>query len=138
LHFPAFSVKVVRHKNRDYFLGGLWKTSAGQAISWRTIRTAERSAVTLSQVPVRDSIMTCAFDEALSRIKIVPDFTPELVGKKVALMPQLPPGATLSPQVVLELKVNCPVTLMEEMVSAVAPLFVKVTVSGALVVPTAC
>ena len=92
---------------------------------------------TAPQVPVPDSIMTCGFEEALSRMEMVPDFTPELVGEKVTLMTHLPRGATLWPQV-LELRLNWSVTFMEEMASVVPPLLVRVTVSGLLVVPTRC
>jgi hypothetical protein len=73
-------------------------------------------------------------DDALSIIEIVPDFVPWLVGEKVTFIAQLAPGATVVPQV--EFKLNGPLRVVEEMVSAVAPVFVRVTVCAELVVPT--
>jgi hypothetical protein len=51
-------------------------------------------------------------------------------------MAQLAPGATLEPQ--LEVIPNWPFTAMEAMLSLLLPELVRVTVRGALVVPTVC
>ena len=81
--------------------------------------------------------MTCGFDEALSRIVIVPDFGPRVCGEKVTLMAQFAAGATDDPQVV-ELMANWPFDVIEEIVSVVLPVLVSLTVCGVLVVPTVC
>jgi hypothetical protein len=48
---------------------------------------------------VPSSSITCGFDEALSMMVIVPCAAPCFVGENVALIVQLAPAATLSPQV---------------------------------------
>jgi hypothetical protein len=58
------------------------------------------------------------------------------VGVKVTLMMQLAPAATLAPQVLVWAKFPLAVTLV--MFKAALPVFVRVTVWDALVVPTAC
>jgi hypothetical protein len=87
-------------------------------------------------VPVPDSSITCGFDDALSFIVTVPDFTPADVGENVTLMTQFAPAATLDPQV--EVIPNWPAAFIAEIFSAVLPLLVSFTVCGALVVPVFC
>src|ERR1700730_18002771 len=87
-------------------------------------------------VPVPRSSITCGFDEALSMIEIVPCFAPFCVGEKVALIVQVPAGATLVLQV--EVRLNSGLAFIEAILSALAPAFVRVTVCGGLVVPMAC
>jgi len=64
----------------------------------------------------------------------VPDFGPFDCGENVTLIAQFAPAATLVPQV--EVMPNWPVAFMEEIVSAVLPVLVRMTVCGGLVVPT--
>ena len=69
-------------------------------------------------------------------IEIVPDFGPFVFGENVTLIVQFAPAATLVPHV--DVIPNWPAAFIEEMVSAILPVLVRVTVCGALVVPTAC
>jgi hypothetical protein len=73
-------------------------------------------------------------DEALSIIVTVPLALPVVVGLKTVVMVQLPPEATLDPQVLRAW--NRPLTLIEAMDKATDPVLVRVTVCGELVVPT--
>ena len=81
-------------------------------------------------------MMTCGFEDALSRIVTVPCFIPCVCGEKVTLMLQFAPEGTVEPQV--EVMPNWPVIFMEEIFSGVAPVLVRVTVCGRLVVPCCC
>ena len=83
-----------------------------------------------------ESSITCGLEDALSMIETVPDLGPCVFGEKVTLILQLAPAATLMWQV--EVMANWPAAFIEEMFSAVLPVFVSVTVCGALVVPVAC
>lgn len=56
-------------------------------------------------MPLPESSITCAFDDALSVIETSPDFDPAVCGEKVTLIEQLAPGATCTGQVV-ELRLN--------------------------------
>ena len=59
------------------------------------------------------------------------------MGENVALlMVQFAPAVTVAPQV--EVMPNSALAFIDLIVSAVEPLFVRVTVSGELFVPTAC
>jgi hypothetical protein len=80
--------------------------------------------------------MTWGFDDALSLIVTVPDFSPFDLGEKVTLMVQLSAGATADPQV--EFMPNWPVVFIEEIFSSVLPVLVRVTIWGWLVVPADC
>src|SRR5438552_3136691 len=70
---------------------------------------------------------------ALSVIASVPASGPAAVGVKVTLMAQLPPAATLDPQVLVSAKL--PVTVMPEIAKGADAEFVRVAVSEGLVVP---
>ena len=59
---------------------------------------------------------------------------PVTVGVKVTLMVQLPPAATLAPQVLVWAK--SPLAATPVMFKAALPVLYSVTVCGALVVPT--
>src|SRR5579862_5126214 len=80
--------------------------------------------------------MTCGFDEALSMMVIVPCLAPFCVGENVTLIVHFAPAATFAPQ--LEVTANSALAFIDAIFSAVVPVFVRVTVCGALVVPTAC
>ena len=95
-----------------------------------------RRSASSVQSPIPESSITCGLEEALSTIETVPDFGPCVFGEKATLILQLAPAATLLRQV--EVMANWPATFMEEMFSAVLPVFVSVTLCGALVLPAAC
>jgi len=97
------------------------------------VRLAGESVTT---VPAPASSIICGLLDALSATEIVPDLVPLLFGEKVALIVQFAPAATLLPHD--ELMPNWPSTFIEEMVSAVVPVLVSVTVRGVLVLPTSC
>jgi|GEM_PF-3025937 len=64
---------------------------------------------------------------------IVPCCAPCFVGEKVALIVQFAPAATLDPQV--DVTANSALAFMEEILRAVVPVLVSLTVCGLLVVP---
>jgi hypothetical protein len=74
--------------------------------------------------------------EALSLIVSVLAFAPCDFGEKVTLMVQFAPAATLVPQ--LEVTPNWAEAFMDEILSAVSPVLVKVTLWAVLLAPTAC
>jgi hypothetical protein len=78
--------------------------------------------------------MNCGLEEALSEIVTVPAALPELCGLKITLISHRAPAATLLPQV-LDWR-NGPATLSAEIDKAADPVLVRVTLCGALVVPT--
>ena len=83
-------------------------------------------------LPVR--LIFCGLSAALSVMLIVPVKRPGIVGVKVTLMVQLAPAARLLPQLLVWKKFKLATMLV--MVNAALPLFVSVTGSGRLVVPT--
>ncbi len=89
-------------------------------------------------VPVPESEIVRGLPAALSVMVITPERAPAAAGAKVTRMAQLAPAATLAPQVSLLPKSPglAPPSVRLEMWSCVPPLFVRVTVSGPLVVPT--
>ena len=87
-----------------------------------------------SYVPVPEISITCGLVEAPSMMVIVPDFKPLAVGENVALMVQFAPAPTVAPQ--FEVMPNSSLAFIDLIVSAVEPLFVSVTVSGELFLPT--
>jgi hypothetical protein len=82
--------------------------------------------------------MTCGFEDAVSRIVTVPFLFPIASGLKATLMAQLAPGATLVLHVVPLFRLNCPCTEMDEIDNVLAPLFVRITACGLLVVLRSC
>src|ERR1017187_2374932 len=91
----------------------------------------------LTTVPVPNSSTTCGFEDALSLMVTAPVLVPCTRGVKVAVIVQLPPGATLPWQVVFALN-WLPLKLTDEIVNGDVPLFVSVAIIGALVVPISC
>src|SRR5579863_6945966 len=77
--------------------------------------------------------ITCGLMEALSTIDTAPFCIPLVSGAKVTVIEQFPPAGTLLGQV--SVISNWPLALIEEMDKADAPLLVRVTVCGLLVVP---
>ena len=66
---------------------------------------------------------------------IVPCLAPFCVGENVALIVHFAPAATLAPQV--DVTANSVLAFIDAILSALLPVFVRVTVCGALVVSTA-
>lgn len=85
-------------------------------------------------VPAPKTSIICGLVDALPTIEIVPPKLPCVAGEKVMLRSQVPPGATLLPQV--EVALYGFVAAIEERERGVVPLFVSETACGALVVPT--
>jgi len=83
-------------------------------------------------VPLRETI--CGLPAALSLMDTSPVRVPVAVGVKVTLMVQLAAAATLPPHVLLAAK--SPLATMLEIARGPVPLFVSITICGALVVPT--
>lgn len=76
---------------------------------------------------------TCGLPAASSVMVSVPVRVPVAVGVKVTLISQLAPAATEAPQVLVSAKSPLTATLL--MVNGALPVFVRVTVCGALVMP---
>jgi hypothetical protein len=76
----------------------------------------------------------------LSAMEIEAERLPVAVGLKATAIAQLPPAATLEPQVLLCEKspAAAPAMLMPVTVSAAVPVFESVRLCVALVVPTSC
>jgi hypothetical protein len=89
-------------------------------------------------IPVPESEMICGLPSAFSAIVSVAARVPAAVGPKITLMLQLTPGATLAPQVSLSVKSPgfAPLTEITMFCSGVPPWEVRVTLCGALKVPT--
>jgi hypothetical protein len=85
-------------------------------------------------VPVPDKLTVWGLPAALSTIVTVPVRVPATVGENVTLIVQLPPGATLAPQVLLCAKSPDAAWLVID--SGPVPVLVSVTVRALLVVPT--
>ena len=81
--------------------------------------------------PVPLSEIVCGLLPALSTKVTEPTALPAVVGVKVTLMVQVPPAATGEPQVLVCAKGA--VAVIEDRFRAAVPLFVTVTVCGALV-----
>jgi hypothetical protein len=79
-------------------------------------------------------VTVCGLPAALSVMVTAPVRVPVAVGVNVTLIVQLPPTATKLPQVFVCPK--SPLAAILEMLSDEIPMFVNVTVSAALVVPT--
>ena len=77
-------------------------------------------------MPVPSTSITWGLVEALSMIVIVPCFAPFWVGENVTLIVQFAPAATLVPQV--EVTANSALAFIEAILSALLPVFVRVTV----------
>jgi len=82
-----------------------------------------------------DRVTVCGLVFALSVMVSVPVLVPVAVGVKVIPIVQPPPAGTPDPHVLL-LTAKSPLAAMVAIVSGAPWLFVSVTVSGALVVPT--
>src|SRR5438105_592416 len=94
---------------------------------------------TTGAVPFPLSIMICGLPPALSATDSVPVRAPEAVGVKVTLMVQFPPAAKVAGFMGQELApvlvaAKSPEAANELIVKAAAPVFVSVSVIGALVV----
>jgi hypothetical protein len=87
-------------------------------------------------MPVPDRLMVCGLSRALSVIVTAPARVPVVVGANLMLIWQLDPIARDDLQVVVRVKLPLMAVLM--LLSAAVPVFVKVTVCAALVVPTVC
>jgi hypothetical protein len=87
-------------------------------------------------VPIR--LTFCGLPPPLSLIEIDADLLPLADGANVTLIKQLPPAATLVPQVFVCAKSLGfrPVTEMLMILIATLPLFVRVILFARLVVPT--
>src|SRR5581483_4069734 len=87
-------------------------------------------------VPVR--LTNCGLPPPLSAIETEALRAPIAVGVKVTVIVQLPPPTTLVPQVLVCMKSPglVPVRVIPVIVRVCAPTLVRVTVCGALVVPT--
>src|SRR5437870_4396548 len=92
--------------------------------------------ITYFPLPLR--LICCGLPAALSVIETAAVLEPVAVGLNVTLMAQLAPAATVLPQLLVWVKSPplVPVMPMAEMVSGAVPEFVRVTVFGAVVVPT--
>ena len=88
----------------------------------------------LTSVPVPNRWMVCVGGPALSLMVITPVRSPITVGVNVAVIMQDAPTATLLPQVLVWVKF--PFAVMLLVVRGSVPLFLRVTVFPALVVPT--
>ena len=86
--------------------------------------------------PVPDSEMDCGLSAALSVIVTAPVRCPATVGVNVTEIVHLAFGATVAPQSFVAEK--SPLATMPDIVSGAVPLFVNVTVCGALVVKSTC
>jgi hypothetical protein len=91
-------------------------------------------SVAAAATPVPFSDTACGLAAALSVIEIEPVGVPAAVGVKVTEMVQLAPAATLVPQVLVSAKLDEAAILL--IVRVAVPVFFKVTVWAALVVPT--
>lgn len=86
--------------------------------------------------PVPDNVVLSGLDDALVVKVNEADLAPSVVGVKVTLTTQLLPIAKLVPQGLLEIAKSpafAPVSAMLVIVTADGPVFVSVTVCGALV-----
>ena len=73
---------------------------------------------------------------ALSMIEIAPCFVTFCVGENVTLIEHFAPAATLAPHV--DVTPNSLLAFIDAILSALLPVFVRLTVCGGLMVPTAC
>jgi hypothetical protein len=85
--------------------------------------------------PLPARLIVCGLPTALSAMVTEPYRLPGAVGVKVTVIAHAAPAATLAPQVLVWAK--SPLAVMPVMVKAATPVFVKVAVRGALVLPTA-
>ena len=90
-------------------------------------------------MPVPVKVTVCGDPGALSVIVIDAFRPPATLGENVTTMLQLPPAATVVPQLLLWVKSAglAPVTVMLLTASGTLPVFDSVTVRAVLVVPTA-
>ena len=87
-------------------------------------------------MPMPISSITCGLVEALSMIEIVPCFAPFCVGENVTLIVHFAPAAMLAPQV--DVTANSALVFMDAILTALLPVFVRLTICAGRVVPTAC
>ena len=91
-----------------------------------------------SYVPIPVSVTGCGLPPPSSRILTTAFRAPAAVGVNIAVIVQLAPAVMLTPQLlVCEKSPTSPVIVIPEKFKGAIPTFVKVTVWGALVVPTA-
>src|SRR5437588_466361 len=109
------------------------------ASSWLPKSRLVGANPTTGAVPFTLSVMICGLPPALSATDSVPVRAPEAVGVKVTLIVQVPPAAKVAGLAgqalayMLSLPDALPIS-NELIVKAAAPVFVSVTVIGALVV----
>lgn len=84
--------------------------------------------------PLPLSMIVCGLFAALSMMVTVPYRLPSAAGVKVTVMVQVPDGATLEPQLFSSAK--SPLAAMDVMLRFAVPVFVRVTTSAALVLPS--
>ena len=82
------------------------------------------------------SATVCGLPDALSTIESPPVSAPTTLGVKLTATAQVPPAASVDPQLVTSLKF--PTAVIDVMVSASSPVFVTYTRVGGVVVPTVC
>lgn len=87
-----------------------------------------------AEVPVPDKATDCGLPDALSVTERVPLRGPVTVGVKVTLMLQFAPAASVLPQLFVWAK--SPLAAMVAIDKGPVPLFVRMTVCAALVLPT--
>jgi hypothetical protein len=85
-------------------------------------------------VPVPERVIVCGLLAALSEMVIAPVCSPAVVGVNVTLIVQLPPAATVMPQLLV--CANCPLDTILVMLSDAVPVFLSVTDFATLVVFT--
>src|SRR5437870_12780187 len=86
----------------------------------------------LEPAPVR--LTVCGLPEVLSVARRLPVRVPDAVGENVTLMAQFPPTAKELPQ--LSVSAKSPLAAIVVMARVAVPVFVRVNVCAALVVPT--
>ena len=100
-----------------------------------TLAIAEPDGATAKSWPIPVSEAVCGLSLALSVTVKTPFLMPLVVGSKETVMEQLPPGATLLPQLLRGVK-SAGLAVTPVMVSVLVAVLVNVTVCGSPEVPT--
>jgi hypothetical protein len=127
---PAFAPAVVIEKMVRSALPVFETVIVSAPLVWpmiwppKTTLAGETLASGAAPVPVK--LAVCGLFGALSATESVPVSKPPAVGAKTTLIMQLPPAATLDPQLLVSLKLALTaLTVMPVMVSGLPSLFVK-------------
>src|SRR5205807_1153928 len=136
---PKAAIELIFKRSGPFLVILSFLAPRASEIGWLPKPRLVGANPTTGPVPFPLSIMICGLPPALSATDSVPVRAPEAVGVKVTLIVQFPPaakvaglaGQALAPVLVAA---KSPEAANELIVKAAAPVFVSVTVIGALVV----